>query len=96
MDVLVISSAIEEKLSAKHGVCRREVEQCFENCTGEHLLDTREDHRTDPITKWFVASTNRGRTLKIVFVFSEGKIFLKTAYDANHDEIRIYRKYAYA
>ncbi|MFU3256942.1 ADP-ribosyl-(dinitrogen reductase) hydrolase, partial [Pseudomonas aeruginosa] len=62
MENLIISDAIERKLQEKHGgVSRREIEQCFENCEGEHLIDLREDHKTDPVTKWFVAETNAGR-----------------------------------
>lgn len=94
MKGLVISSPIEEKLASKHRVTPREVEQCFENCEGSHLVDTREEHLTDPPTQWFVAETNAGRKLKVVFVFKDGKIFIKTAYDANPEEIRIYEKYA--
>ncbi|MFC0708676.1 ADP-ribosyl-(dinitrogen reductase) hydrolase [Azorhizophilus paspali] len=92
---LIISDAIQEKLDRKHGgITRREIEQCFENCEGEHLVDTREEHRTDPPTKWFVAQTNTGRLLKVVFVFKDGSVYLKTAYEANPDEIRIYEKFA--
>lgn len=95
MDNLIISEGIAKKLQEKHGgITRREIEQCFENCEGEHLVDQREDHKTDPATKWFVAPTNSGRILKVCFIFDEGKVFLKTAYEPNSDEIRIYAKYA--
>lgn len=95
MKGLIISNDVETKIVERHQVTRREVEQCFENCEGEHLIDDREKNRTDPPTKWFLACTNKGRLLKVVFVFQDGKIFLKTAYDANSDEIRIYKKYAF-
>ncbi|MGP8684213.1 ADP-ribosyl-(dinitrogen reductase) hydrolase [Pseudomonas aeruginosa] len=95
MENLIISDAVERKLQEKHGgVSRREIEQCFENCEGEHLIDLREDHKTDPVTKWFVAETNAGRTLKICFIFENGKVFLKTAYEPSAEEIRIYTKFA--
>ncbi|HCG0920650.1 TPA: ADP-ribosyl-(dinitrogen reductase) hydrolase [Pseudomonas aeruginosa] len=95
MENLIISDAIERKLQEKHGgVSRREIEQCFENCEGEHLIDLREDHKTDPVTKWFVAETIAGRALKICFVFENGKVFLKTAYEPSAEETRIYRKFA--
>lgn len=95
MENLIISEQIAKKLQEKHdGITRREVEQCFENCEGEHLIDQREEHKTDPATKWFIAPTNAGRLLKVCFIFNDGKIFLKTAYEPNPEEIRIYRKYA--
>ncbi|MBN0481054.1 ADP-ribosyl-(dinitrogen reductase) hydrolase, partial [Pseudomonas aeruginosa] len=90
MENLIISDAIERKLQEKHGgVSRREIEQCFENCEGEHLIDLREDHKTDPVTKWFVAETNAGRALKICFVFENSKVFLKTAYEPSAEETSI-------
>ena len=95
MENLIISEQIAKKLQEKHGgITRREVEQCFENCEGEHLIDQREEHKTDPATKWFIAPTNAGRLPKVCFIFDDGKIFLKTTYEPNPEEIRIYRKYA--
>lgn len=90
MQNLVISQAILEKLSAKHQVERREVEQCFLNKCGAYLMDTREDHRSDPPTLWFVAPTNQGRILKVIFIFRDGKVFLRSAYDADEAVRRIY------
>lgn len=96
MKGLVISKAEAEKLQRKHGgITDREIEQCFENCAGEHLVDEREEHRTDPQTRGFIASTNAGRTLKVVFIVKDGKVHLKTAYEPNAIEIRIYEKYAH-
>jgi hypothetical protein len=74
--VIVISPVIMEKLEKKHGVTRREIEQCFENRKGGYLEDTREEHKTDPATLWFVAPTNCGRKLKIIFVFNNGNLYI--------------------
>lgn len=94
MKGLIISDAVQRKLDTKHGgITPREIEQCFENCEGEHLLDQREEHKTNPPTKWFIASTNAGRQLKICFIFKGGEVHLRTAYEPNADEIRIYAKY---
>lgn len=90
MNNLVISEAILTKLRTKHGVERREVEQAFENKCGIFLTDPREDHKSDPPTVWFVAPTNQGRQLKIAFIFRDGKIFLRTAYDADQISQNIY------
>jgi len=87
---MIISDQIATKLKDKHGVTPAEVEQCFLNRTGKFLIDTREDHVTNPPTQWFVAETNRGRKLKVAFVFKAGKVYLKTAYDPNPKELAIY------
>ncbi len=94
MKNLVISQKIESKLAEKHQVRPSEVRQCFENREAGFLEDDREDNKTDPPTKWFISCTNRGRKLKVVFVFKEGKVFLKTAYPPNSDEIGIYNQKA--
>jgi hypothetical protein len=92
---LIISPQIEEKLSKKNPpVTRREVEQCFENLSGGLLTDEREQHKTDPPTLWFIAKTNANRELKIAYVEEAGLIYLKSAFDPNDDERRIYLKYA--
>ena len=90
---IVISEAIEQKLNQKHGVTRREVEQCFDNRNGHLLEDKREEHKTNPPTLWFIAKTNKDRLLKIVFVRREGKYFLKSAFEPNSDELRIYNNF---
>lgn len=90
MNNLIISDAILSKLRAKHNVERREVEQCFQNVCGAYLTDDREEHRSDPPTLWFIAPTNRGRKLKVAFVFRDGKIYLRTAYEPEPEAQRIY------
>lgn len=90
MKNLIISETIQQKLIQKHAVYRREVEQCILNIDGPMLEEAREDHRTDPPTRWFLSSTNAGRLLKVVFVLRDGKIFIRTCYSPNADEIRIY------
>jgi hypothetical protein len=93
MQNLHITKAIEDKLARKHNVQRREVEQCFLNRAGRLLEDTRARHKTQPPTLWFLAQTNQGRWLKVVFVPAGGHIELKTAYSPNEDEIRLYKKH---
>lgn len=94
MQNLRISEAVLEKLKAKHNVTRREVEQCFENKCGLLLMDDREEHRTDPPTLWFVAPTNAGRLLKIIFIFRDGLVHLRSAYDASAEIQRLYETQA--
>lgn len=92
MKNLIISDPILEKLDKKHGVCRREVEQCFENLDGLLLIDDREDHRSDPPTLWFIARTNSNRLLKVAYIQRGQRIFLRTCYEPNETEISIYEQ----
>lgn len=92
---VIISPAILAKLAGKHAVSRKEVEECFENRDGRLLADSREDHRTDPPTLWFIAETNRQRLLKLVFVQRGRNVFLKSAFEPSAEELRIYRKHGY-
>lgn len=91
---LIISEAMRAKLASKHVVLENEVAECFANRVGDYLVDDREEHKTDPATLWFVAETDRGRKLKICFIPRNKDLFIRTAYDANEDEIRIYNKYS--
>lgn len=93
MKNLRISDEILAKLHNKHGVTRREVQQCFENKCGLYLMDDREEHRSDPPTLWFVAPTNAGRLLKVIFIFKDGQVFLRSAYDANEAVQSLYEKH---
>ncbi len=98
---LRFSDDVKKKLAEKHNVSEAEVRQCFENRDGDYIKDTREDHRTEPPTYWFVAETNKRRLLKVAFVArkvktesgSETRVDIKTAYAANADEIEIYNRY---
>lgn len=92
MKSLNISDTVLKKLDEKHGVCRREVEQCFENLDGPLLIDDREDHRSDPPTLWFLARTNRNRLLKVVYIQRGSKVNLRTCYEPNDVEIAIYEQ----
>jgi hypothetical protein len=87
-----ISQKVAEKLAKKHEVTHEEIIECFTNRTAGYLLDIRAEHKTDPDTRWFVAQTNRGRTLKVVFIRIDSNIHIRTAYEPNSDEIKIYSK----
>lgn len=87
---VIVSQTILEKLHSKHKVDKYEVEQCFKNLIGTFLQDTREDHQTDPPTLWFIAPTNTNRLLKVVFIFKDGNVHIKSAFEPNKNEISIY------
>jgi hypothetical protein len=91
---IVITGRIRTKLKEKHNVEPEEVEQCFGNRLGRFLEDTREAHRTSPPTQWFIAETDSGRKLKIVFVNDVNGLEIKTAYEPNDIEEKIYEKYS--
>lgn len=90
---LRISQPVLEKLADRHKVQQREVEQCFENKCGMYLCDDREDHKTDPPTLWFVAPTNTGRLLKVIFIYRDGHVHLRSAYDADANVQSIYERH---
>ena len=64
------------------------------NRIGGFLEDMRLDHKTEPPTLWFIAETNAGRLLKVVFMELDNQYELKTAYEPNKDEVKIYEKYS--
>ena len=90
-----ISKGVKEKLTGKTPpVVTNEIRQCFINRTGDFLEDTRAQNKTSPPTKWFISQTDKQRILKVVFIRTESQIIIKTAYDLNAEELKIYRKYA--
>ena len=91
---LLLSSCMREKLSGKHRVDEEEIVQCFANCSGGYLEDQREEHLTDPPTRWFIAETDYGRLLKIVFIQKDADTLIKTAYEPSPSELGIYRRFS--
>jgi hypothetical protein len=90
MQNLIISPEIEQKLTRKHGLKRTDIEQCFRNRLRSYLIDTRLEHLTDPLTEWFISENDRGDLIKVVCIFENGLIFLKSAFIPNEIEISIY------
>ena len=92
----VFSPKISLKLAdEKHNVSEQEVREAFFNNDDRSLIDTREKHKTNPPTLWFVSETNKGRVLKICYVFDgDHTIYVKTAYDATENIIRIFERYS--
>lgn len=90
MRQLIISPRIDEKLDKKHDVEPAEIDQCFDNKCGFNLIDDRENHRTDPPSLYFVAETDKGRLLKIIFVYRDGKYYIKSAFEPTQSEIQHY------
>lgn len=88
-----IDKEIEDKLRDKHQVELKEVAECFQNMEGELLIDNREQHKTNPPTNWFIAETNHKRLLKVCFMQIGDKVHIKSAFEPNDDELRIYNKY---
>ena len=92
---LKISKHIIEKLKNKHGVVVDEVFECFLNREKGLLEDTRVNHKTNPPTLWFVSETDHARRLKVVFIqLTNGEYEVKTAYEPNDMEVKIYEQYA--
>lgn len=79
---LFISPEIKEKLLRKHGVTTEMVLEAVANRKRALLIDSREQHRTNPPTCYFFSTTDDGRILKVVLVanLATGEVWLKTAY----------------
>ena len=80
-------------MARKHNVKKEEVDQCFANRNGKYLRDPRAEHQTNPPTQWFIAETDFGRRLKVVFIRNGSDIDIKSAFDPNQEELRIYAKF---
>jgi uncharacterized DUF497 family protein len=89
---LHVSPDVRRKLKEKHGVCLEQVQACFENRERAYLFDTREEHQTEPQTRWFIAEYESGKSLKVCFMYfaDEKRIDVKTAYPPNDEEIELY------
>lgn len=89
---------MKTKLATKHGISELDVYQAFANrdTAKKYLKDTREDHKTDPASLWFVSENDQGIKIKVVFIYyaETSEIHLKTAYRANDVEIQIYQKHS--
>lgn len=65
--------------------------QCFANREAKiALIDTREEHQSDPPTRWFIAETDFGRKLKIAYIPRGKDIYLRSAFPANAKWIAIW------
>lgn len=83
---VIISPKVRAKLAAKvPPVTQNEIEQCFAN---------RAEHASDPQTHWFIAETRLRRKLKVVFIPRLPDVVIRTAYDPNSTEMKIYDRYA--
>ncbi|MFA7336334.1 MAG: hypothetical protein WC028_06080 [Candidatus Obscuribacterales bacterium] len=90
---LHMSDAICQKLKDKHGISQEQVQACFLNREKAYLFDEREEHKTDPPTRWFIAEDDAGKLIKVCFIyFPKDRAFdIKTAYPPNAEEIEIYK-----
>jgi uncharacterized DUF497 family protein len=91
MEIVMPSQKIADKLG-RRGISLEDCGECFVNRTAGYLYDTRAQHQTDPATRWFIAETDKGRLLKIVFIFYPDacEFHIKSAYEPNQTEIELY------
>lgn len=91
---IFISDVVFRKLKERHAVSEDEIFQCFQRLKTKFAYDTRDRNRTTFPTLWFIAETNTGRRLKVVFVrYGKDKAAIKTAYEPNDFEEKLYRSY---
>jgi uncharacterized DUF497 family protein len=90
-----VSDKVAEKLARKHNVKFEEVVQCFANkdVAAKYLRDPRAQHETNPPTQWFISETDYGRKLKVIFMRSGTEVTIKSAFEPNAEELRIYNKF---
>ncbi len=92
---LIVSDDVKTKLLNRHKVRIEEIEQCFVNVERTFLEDTRLEHRTEPVTEWFIAETDAGRRLKVCFMqLPDGAVKIKTAYKPDPVEEKLYERHA--
>lgn len=91
---LYISPDVRCKILKRHGVVEDEIIQCFANRTRGDLLDTRLHNKTDPPTRWFISQTDKGRTLKVVYIYDGKDIIIKTAFHPTDNSESIYYKHS--
>lgn len=89
-----VSAKVADKIYTKHGLTMDEVKEAISGRLGNFLEDMREEHKTDPPTQWFLGYTDFGKLVKVVFIYKDGNIVIRTAYQANSHEIAIYNKHA--
>lgn len=90
---LFISHAVRIKLVGKTPpVTESEIVQCFANRDRSDLIDARAQHLTNPLTRWFIAETDFGRKLKVVYMPTTQGIVIKSAYDPDENLKRIYNR----
>ncbi|CAM5779616.1 ADP-ribosyl-(dinitrogen reductase) hydrolase [Ottowia pentelensis] len=87
-----IAPSILKKLTEKHSVTRNEVEQCFLNRKFPVLLDDLEDHQTDPPSLFFIAYTNAGRRLKVVYIQKGPNVVIKTCFEPTDAMVAVYHQ----
>lgn len=91
---LIVSTAVRRKLQDRHDVSDGEILECFLNRTHGDLIDSREEHKTEPPTKWFISQTDKGRTLKICYIQRGSDLEIKTVYVPDNPDVKemYYRK----
>ena len=88
---LYISDRIVEKIKNKHRLDKDEVIQAWKKYDGITLADTRERYWTYPPTEWFLVRSDSGKLLKIIFMIDDdGTAYLKSAFEADKTEKRIF------
>jgi hypothetical protein len=72
-------------------ITSEEIVQCFANREARiALIDPREEHQSEPPTRWFISETDFGRKLKIAFIPRGKDIHIRSAFPANEKWIKIW------
>lgn len=95
---ILISDGVLTKIGAEdHGsLSRRDVEEAFANNSAGYCYEQHKEHFTpngEP-SLWFVAYTNHGVRLKVMFVREREDVHVKSAYPATDRVTAIFEKHA--
>ena len=95
---ILISDDVLTKIAADdHGcVSRKDVEEAFATNSAGYCYEQHQEHFLGDgrPSLWFVACTNRGVRLKIMFVLDNEDVHLKSAYPATDRVTAIFERYA--
>jgi hypothetical protein len=85
---LFMRPGLRKKVKENYGISFKEIKECFLNREKGFLIDERGKY--DYPSLGFVAKTDRGWKLKIIFVYNNGVYEVKAAYPAKEIEEKIY------
>jgi hypothetical protein len=92
---LTVSPSVLQKIKTKHDITEEQIYECFYNRTHGFLIDSREEHKSDPPTNWFISETDCGLRLKVCFIQIGTEIKLKTAFvPTNPNTVEMYYRMA--
>ncbi len=94
MEIVIPSQEISDKL-AKRQIDEFDIRACLANREGTFVEETKLTHITNPASYWFIAEDDKGRILKISFMYytAAAEMHIKSAFEASEKQINEYKPY---